>query len=418
MGLQSEASMPTLLGHHGRSPARDLKQPPSHSCAGQQQQQVAFLPASLEEVSADFVEHALRASGALRRPGGSWAVQAVDVQPTTVQGLLSTTGRVGVTYSGGDGGIPPPSSVIVKLQAQDANMRGIATRTGNYEMEKMIYERLADGMVVGTPVCYMIVSHATSDNVVFVMEDLILRNGVYAIDQWRPSGCTDSEALFVAHALGRMHAQFWSWSDPLADWLPVTAGIELRNPAGLVHECAGRYRESVYYSALSASVQSAVDALLPRAEALVTALSSGPCTLLHHDARADNLFWGDVTGFAPGGVLFIDWQMAGQGVGPLDLAWFASGSYLEPGSADRMVKNRHLVEVYWHALTEDGVDPTRYTLEAAWRDYLLGIACSFLVITQFVKFGQPNQVLRDWAARSAHAMAELEAHTMPFERLV
>jgi thiamine kinase-like enzyme len=167
---------------------------------------------------------------------------------------------------------------------------------------------------------------------------------------------------------------------------------------------------------LDGITREAVEKAFSRTHALEVALQSWPRTLLHHDMRADNLFWGDMK--APGGVIFVDWQMVGQGVGPIDLAWFASTSVLEPGDPRRFAMNQKLLEVYWRSLTEAGVDGARYPLEAAWRDYLLGFVWSFLVIIQAVKFGEPNEVLNTFVSRVTHAMAELGAENVPCERLI
>jgi len=129
--------------------------------------------------------------------------------------------------------------------------------------------------------------------------------------------------------------------------------------------------------------------------------------------RADNLFWGDKN--VPGGVIALDWQMVGQGVGAIDLAWFAAGCFQEfPGEHF----HRHLVEVYWQSLVAGGVNADAYSLNAAWHDYLLGMAWSFLVIIQVVKFGAPNDVLRAFVQRHTTSMVGLGAWDAPFERLL
>merc|ERR1712050_618807 len=110
--------------------------------------------------------------------------------------------------------------------------------------------------------------------------------------------------------------------------------------------------------------------------------------------------------------------MAGQGIGPLDLAWFLSSSFLEPGAGSRVVDYTNLLEEYWRSLVEGGVDGARYSIEAARRDFLLGLVWSFLVIIQVVKFGEPNPVLIQWVSRATHAMIEMDAQHVPLTRLV
>merc|ERR1712187_1010141 len=140
----------------------------------------------------------------------------------------------------------------------------------------------------------------------------------------------------------------------------------------------GEFLASVYYTSLDDHSRALINSILPRAAELMSALCEGPQTLLHHDCRADNIFWGDNS--APGGVVLIDWQMIGQGVGALDLAWFAAGSFLELEETDRIAKHRRLVDVYWRSLITTGVAVSGYAFEFAWRDYMLGLAWSFLVV--------------------------------------
>jgi len=373
------------------------------------------VPATLAEVTPAFLVGALRSAGALP-PGVT--VSEIAVQPTEVSGFLSSTGRAAITYARAPTAsvaVGPPS-VIVKMQAESETSRQVALGADNYEMERRVYERLASEMAVGTARCLQITRDARTGNVVFVMEDLSVLPGAYSIDQWRPGGCSADEALAVARALGGLHAQYWQWSGALPAWLPRTDQIEARDAVGLAASCGDAFRSSYHYEVLGQHAREAVELALARARDLELALRAGPQTLLHHDARADNLFWGKAG--VPAGVVFLDWQMVGQGVGALDLAWFSASSFLEPGEPLRWEENRRLCVAYWRSLVEGGVDAVRYPLEAAWRDYTLGFLWGFLVVTQLTKFGEPSEVVKAFCARVTHAMVELDAHKVPCQRLV
>jgi hypothetical protein len=392
--------LPKLLGNSSSNiPAKVIQERTS-----------SFVPSTLHEINAAFIDGALRAAGLM---GADAVVESVEVEPTAIAGLLSTTGRVAVRYAGRHHELNLPPALIVKMQAENPTLRAVAMESDNYKIEKLVYQRLARQMSVGMATCFHIAADMRSGNVVFVMEDLALREGLYAVDQFRPGGCTVVEASGVAAALGRLHAQHWHWDCALPAWLPATGDIKARSTSKLVAEFGAKYRESIYYTSLEKHVREAVDAVLPKAALLDAALASGPRTLLHHDARADNLFWGATN--APGGVVFLDWQMAGQGVGPLDLAWFTSSSFLEPGMSGQLDHSKHLVKIYWQSLTSAGVDGTAYTLEAAWRDYLLGLMWSFMVITQVVNFGT-SPSLCTWVRRVTHAMLENGACDIALER--
>jgi thiamine kinase-like enzyme len=199
----------------------------------------------------------------------------------------------------------------------------------------------------------------------------------------------------------------------LPSCLRPTHEIEARDVASLASECGDALRASDYYVDLTPSARAAYDSILERAETLGDALQKGPVTLLHHDCRADNLFWGDEK--APGGLIVLDWQMIGQGVGPLDLAWFVAGKSEKQAT---FTEHEEIVNTYWQSLTSSGVDADRYPLEAAWCDYLLGLVWSALVVVQLVKFGAPNPTLRKFLQRHVDSMMEVSAHTIAFERLV
>lgn len=370
------------------------------------------VPATWREITPSFIGCALQAGGMLPHDA---VVSSIEVVPTAISGLLSMTVRVSVSYEGEDSA-KLPASVIVKLQSEDEMSRQVAVDANNYHMERRVYETLAKDFAVGTAQCFQIMSHS-SGNVVFVMEDLSLRQGLYSVNQWKLHGCSLSEAACAAKALGKLHAQFWGEARSLPDWLPATCTIEARSPATLGAQCADRFCASAYFEALADPAREAVRQALSKASGLEEALgAAGPVTLLHHDARTDNLFWGAPG--VPGGVVFLDWQMAGQGVGPLDLAWFLSSSFLEPGARSRVADYTYLLEVYWNSLVEGGVDRAQYSIEAARRDFLLGLLWSFLVIIQVVKFGEPNHVLVQFASRVTHAMVEMGAQDVPLARLV
>jgi hypothetical protein len=377
------------------------------------------IPSTLEDVSVEYMEHALRLGGAL--PRGVRVVTA-KIEAMSLQGLLSDVGRARLTYSGPSGAVDSlPASVVVKMQASNETNRAVGMACDCYAMEARVYEHLTKSMAVGTARCFNIDHDGSSGNYVFVMEDIVLREGAYAVNQLR--GCAQAEAMAVAESMGRLHAQYWSWSEPLPSWLPNTSDIDARDVGRLVAQCGDAYLTTPYFTSLDANAQAAVKAALELAVPLASVLRTGPRTLVHHDARADNLFWEGEASASSKPVIFLDWQIAGQGVGAIDLAWFVAGSIeYEPLEPAREDKDRALVEAYWRTLTAGGVDAARYTLEACWRDYLLGALWSFLVLTQAVKFGPaadpPSGLIWTMMRRHTATMVQLSAHEVPLERLV
>jgi len=408
-------NLPKLLGSRSKlaspSAGRKLKRSVSAD---------RTLPSATSEITTRFLEEALRESGAL--PPEDVGIESIKVELTSVQGLLSTVCRVRLTYRSAKRDYDTsvlPASVIVKLQAESRTNRGLALEAGCYAKERSVYERLGSELRSCIPACHLVAADPESDNVVFVMEDLTLREGLYQVSQFAPGACSKADATAVAHAFGKLHAKYWSRNSVSAesvDWLANTRQVALRNATEMTSQCGELFRSSAYYTGLDENVRAAIDIVMQKATLVDDALASGPCTILHHDARVDNIFFGDAT--ACGGVLLVDWQLAGKGVGAIDLAWFAATSFQEPGDPTREADNRHLVEVYWRSLVAAGVDSAKYTLDMAWRDYLLGLVWSFLCATQVVKYGEPNEFLMTLSRRIAHAMYELEAHLIPCHRLV
>ena len=81
-----------------------------------------------------------------------------------------------------------------------------------------------------------------------------------------------------------------------------------------------------------------------QALALDAMLSTPPLTLVHHDARPDNMFFGALGSGATEAVLF-DWQTLGKGKGGIDLASLLVTNFV-PGQPGALETQRALVELY------------------------------------------------------------------------
>jgi hypothetical protein len=234
------------------------------------------IPGTLSEVTPSFMDHALRCGNMLP---ANIVVESISMDYTATAGLLSTTGRAQVKYAtlDADGDEQSlPHTFIVKLQSENEESRAVAVGANNYAMEALAYTNFADEMVVGTSTCFYIAHDSKSGNYVFVMEDLSLRVGVYAVSQFDGCACNKQESLGVAHALGQLHAQYWQWEGSLSASLSRTCDIEARNVAALVCECGADFKASAYYTSLSAAVRSLVDEVMLQAEVSMSVLQMGP----------------------------------------------------------------------------------------------------------------------------------------------
>ncbi|HEX7096712.1 MAG TPA: phosphotransferase [Acidimicrobiales bacterium] len=260
-------------------------------------------------------------------------------------GLLSSLTRVRFA----DG-----SSVVVKAPAGDATARAIAVRFGYYAREAGTYRWLLPRPGVRAPRCHAVLDEPHGP--VLVLEDLgHLRSG----DQL--AGASVDDAFRAAEQLAVLHAAFWD--DPVlaaCTWLPgptdpVIAGygeLFALTWDSFTARLAGRAPDEHF-----AAAQRAIGLF----DDVCRRFADAPRTLLHGDARLDNLL------FEPdGSAIAIDWQLAAWGRGVYDLALFSAGS-LETDV--RRACEDELVERYHRALVERGV--TRYTLEECRRDYRL-----------------------------------------------
>jgi hypothetical protein len=384
-------------------------------------------PATPQDVDTAFIERALRAAGEL--PPGL-RVARVDVRPLALQGFISDVARCRISYAAesdghDDGGSQRASlrpSVIVKCTASGAESYAAGVECDAYRTEATFFAVLAEVVAVSSPDCLLVVADDDDARYCYVLEDLDERPGLYFVPQ--AEGAGEKECLAVAVGLAELHAPRWRWDAPLPAWvLPLTAN-RLRNPAAAVSEYWQAFSASTYQTELPPTSQRAFERVAARAATLAAALDQGPRTLLHGDARGDNLFFGDAA--SPGGVVFLDWQLVCSGIGAFDLAWFVSTSVRVPCEA----RDRRVVEAYWNALTSHAsgrVPKERYSLEACWRDYLLGCATSmalFVLAPKFLPAGKRVEKPKEYAqlaemvSRSAATVACVGADTVAFERLV
>ena len=132
-----------------------------------------------------------------------------------------------------------------------------------------------------------------------------------------------------------------------------------------------------------------------------------PCTVVHGDYRADNIFFADDG--ASDGFAVADWQIVMQAGGALDVA------YLLTGSIDRDLRRAHetdLLRAYHDALTSHGVND--YAFEVFREDYR---ACVMLTwcwpVIAIGALDHANErgvaLFRTWTDRAMAAIADLDA---------
>ena len=283
----------------------------------------------------------------------------VHAQPLgTGVGLLGTLQRLDLTWSAGGG----PASVVVKGPAIAERTLDVAARFDLYRTEVCFYRDLAAATGMAVPCHHAEIDERTQDFVI-VLDDL---SDAVALDQ--VVGCPPDRAAAVVAALADLHARHWDGVDlSSAPWLRRLDHRDLVEAfQGAVRATWPQVRARSS-SDLDESVVALGDRLAELVPGMAAVLARPPVTLVHGDARLDNVF------FAAGErVALCDWQLTGLSRGVRDLAYFLTQS-LSP--ADRAVWERPLVEAYVARLAAQGV--AGYGADQAWDDYraatLLGL---------------------------------------------
>ena len=347
-----------------------------------------MLPSSIAELTPDWLTDALRPSGALGAGGRVTAVRADDIG--TGVGVFGIIARLHLTLEGAPD--DAPRCLIAKLptDAEANNQVGQVLRL--YEREGRFYREVADGVPFRTPRCYLSAMEPAEGRFAILMEDLgHLEPG----DQL--AGITPARAGSVLDALAAFHAAWWESPrlDAL-DWVPIQ-------------------NDPIYVAAVPPIVTAGVAALahfdgeLPKGSlALARKADAGfvelthrcaarPHTLVHGDARLDNLF------FAPGSDEFalIDWQLSLRNRGVYDLVWLLATSM---NVEDQDVHALDLVRRYHAALAANGVSWSFDALTAAAAEqsaYLLSGPLSLIGTFDFSEAGDGRAaaLTRKWVGR-------------------
>lgn len=316
-----------------------------------------WFPESIEELSADWLTHVLRASGALGERETIHVAEPVRIGT----GLMGHNYRVRLASES-----TIPSSMVLKFASSDATSRGTGIATGAYLREIRFYEHLAPRTTMRVPRCYWAQFDPSRGSFIVVMEDLVrARPG----DQI--TGCDVSIAEAVIDQAVELHAGFWGAEGigPEHDWLSAPGDSERASGAQTLYQTVwpgfvARFGHHLSPETLELGLRFGDN--LPHWALQRTA----PFTIVHGDYRLDNLLFDipcedrEYGGTEGAAVCVVDWQTHNLGVGAADVAYFL-GAGLLPG--DRRTAERGLVG-RWHAgLMRRGV--TGYSWERAWEDY-------------------------------------------------
>jgi Ecdysteroid kinase-like family len=314
------------------------------------------IPATMDEVTADWLTAALRSSGVL----GEERVTGVEhVRVGAGIGILGELSRATLTYDRESPGAP--RTVIVKIPTADPGGRAVAQMLGYYEREILYYRLLSTQNVVASPRCFYGDTDPANVLHILLLEDLA---AIPIGDQ--VAGCSAEEARTVVLELAKLHARWWERPEMKAiDWIPQSNDPMMKLAQGAYLMAIAPFLDA-FGGRMTPEQREIALALGPRMNAMQDSFAQAPETLLHADVRLDNIFFGSKQRGST--ITLIDWQILVKGRGPYDVAYFLSQS-IDPAERKRIEKG--LLREYYEALAVAGI--SGYSWERCWDDYRLAV---------------------------------------------
>ncbi|MCL9762659.1 ecdysteroid 22-kinase family protein [Frankia sp. AiPa1] len=327
---------------------------------------------------------------------GSGAADGAGLEAATSSGTAPTGAVAADAALAGAGPVEAglagagPASVVVKLAAGDAKVRG-RLRNG-FRNELGYYRFFAERSLIRVPRAWL--AELAPDSLTFT---LVLEDAYPARPGDQLTGCTVQQALVAVRNLAGLHAPFWNSPEltPHTPWLVRLNEAGAAFLGGVATKAAAEFTERFRDRLTPADIET----LRTAAEGIATwpRTTGAPVSLVHGDYRLDNLLFrdppagdavagdvvagdvvadgtvadGTVVGEAGAGlpeVVTVDWQTLEAGFPGRDLAYFLSTA-LPPD--ERRAHERRLVAAYHERLLELGV--TDYSADRCFDDYRRGM---------------------------------------------
>jgi hypothetical protein len=312
-------------------------------------------------------------------------------------GLLGQVCVVEIDYSGT---VDLPDSFVAKMPAANPASRATARRGDLYRREHHFFTQLAPRHDLSIPRCWAARFDEGTYDFLLVLDRV---EPLDAVDQI--VGCSVDRAEGTITELAKLHAGWWNDAGlARLDWLPTFATPErTANLTALARRGWPRLAEVApdLLETGDAEVGAAMSGQTPQ---LLTTLDAQTPTVIHGDARLDNLLFrrGETT------PVIIDWQGISRGPGMLDIGYFLTQSLTVQ---DRRRHGRRLVEHYRAELAQHGVDPPSLhellaTFALAARFSLI-VACSVAALGPLER-GRVRNLARCMAQRSLRAIHDLD----------
>lgn len=314
---------------------------------------MALIPKNMDEVTTEWIASCL----------GQGKLNSIELEPMAEGvGMMSSMSIIHLDWENPTG---LPTSLVVKIPAENDTNRGVAQQFNLYLKEVSYYQDLAPRTTARSPKTYG--SNIDEDqNFFLLMEDV----SDYRMGS-QVTGATFDECQLCIDFLGKLHTSFWDQLDGV-DWLPHMSNSE--NARNMVIGCEVGWNQVMEY--FSEFVPDSINArrqdYIEKIPSLQELLDQHPRTLIHGDFRMDNMLFGQKPGHDP--LLVVDFQGPLKGNGIHDIA------YLLSHSAQVEVRRQHerdLISQYVDALKAAGI--TDYSFDKAWQDYRIGVLYSWTV---------------------------------------
>ena len=345
------------------------------------------IPATIDEISVDWLNDALTGSGVLKDN----SVKSLDRKIIGEgQGYVGTLARLSVEYAQPDELLP--ATMIAKIPTQEAKSKMIMEAFWNYERENRLYEEILPQIPLRIPRCYysdfdrgkgekwMNKAYGRYKSLpkslvglYFILVGLknlrqkrqyiLLLEDIGHLEQTpQVEGCSIEDAKIVMKPLGIYHASMWE--SPLLKkyWLKDHADF-----SNMIAFLSNRWQpiiKKTHPGKVTPKMQAFFDWLKKNNKKLDAYTRNRPHTLIHTDYRLDNIFFDRKNNE----IAVIDWQACCPGMGLFDTAFFILNNCTTPLNEEQ---TEELVSVYHQGLVEGGVK--NYSLDECMCDYPYGL---------------------------------------------
>ena len=311
------------------------------------------IPASMANVSAEWVEECI----------GRGKLNNINLVPMGEGvGMMSSMSIIELEW---EGSTNLPSSLVLKLAAENETNRTVSQQFNLYLKEVSYYKDLAPRTTARSPRIYA--SEIDEEhNFFLLMEDV----SSYRMGS-QVEGATVEECELCIDFLINLHASFWNQLNGIS-WLPNMSGSDNAKNMALGCEAGWPQLQEIFGDFVPDNIEAERERYLEAVPRLQTQLDQHPTTLIHGDFRMDNMLFGQ----APehDSLLVVDFQGPLKGNGIHDVAYLLSHS---AKTEVRREHERNLIERYSSGLINAGVKD--YSFEKAWNDYRIGVLYSWTV---------------------------------------